>query len=182
MGETSDELVVRTDGESYKRVEVRSLLNDLSREDLTVLSAVESINRAPDEYPDGATADGERPATTAAVKHATDLTKRQVQYRLAPGERGLETVGVDGEGLLTLHEPQVRFNGGMGPRSAEVTPLGKAVLNVAGDTDDPTAVTVSSTAEMVDLEARVRRLEQVIEDHPELELPPLDGLGGREDG
>jgi hypothetical protein len=88
----------------------------------------------PENYPDDQTQGGEVPATSTAIRDAAGLTDEQVKYRLRPGERGLEQMGPNG--LVDLKAPPYRSNKAYGPRSAELTEVGKMVLAEAeGDED-----------------------------------------------
>jgi hypothetical protein len=116
------------------RALIRSLAADLKRPDVRLLSAIRDINAMPENYPDGQTQGGEVPATSTAIRDAAGLTDEQVKYRLRPGERGLEQMGPDG--LVDLKAPPYRSNKAYGPRSAELTEVGKMVLAEAeGDED-----------------------------------------------
>lgn len=135
-GGKSDET---TGGESAMPAEVdrglvRSMAADLKRPDVRFLSTIRDINAMPENYPEDQIQGGEVPATSTAVRDAAGLTDEQVKYRIRPGERGLEQMGP--EGLVDLKAPPFQSNQAYGPRSAELTEVGKMVLAEAEGDDD----------------------------------------------
>lgn len=161
---------------------IREFADDLKRVDIRVLSAIRDINRHPENYDDEATAPGQMPANTMSVRQATGLSKRQVEYRLARGERGWEEWGPNG--LLNCYDPELTQTGGMGPRSAELTELGQQVLAVAkGEEDagavDPRRSSAAITAE--EFQALQESVDQLAEQMEEI-APLVDQWADREWG
>jgi hypothetical protein len=146
---------------------LREFADDLSRVDIQVLSAIRDINERPEDFAGEATAPGQMPANTTSIRTTTDLSKRQVEYRLTPGGRGLEEWGPNG--LLHCYEPELTQTGGMGPRSSELTELGQQVLAVATGEDDVGEVApvrgsaAISPEELEELQASVDRLTEQME-------------------
>lgn len=95
---------------------------ELSREDVMFLRAIRDINENPDEYPK--TGDGQASATIAAIKHATTLSRSQINYRLGTTTN---TRGFVERGFLLSHDPPMTDTG-YGSRSAELTEKGEQRL------------------------------------------------------
>ncbi len=95
---------------------------ELSREDVMFLRAIRDINENPNEYPK--TGDGQAAATIAAIKHATTLSRSQINYRLGTTTN---TRGFVERGFLLSHDPPMT-DAGYGSRSAELTEKGEQRL------------------------------------------------------
>jgi len=106
------------DGESGRT----SQNTELSQEDVMFLRAIRDINENPEEYPK--TGDGVAPATIAAIKHATTLSRNQINYRLGTTTN---TRGFVERGFLLSHDPPMADTG-YGSRSAELTEKGEQRL------------------------------------------------------
>jgi hypothetical protein len=159
------------DAPSFDPGLLRQFADDLSRVDIQVLSAIRDINERPEDYEAEVTAGGQMPANTTSIRTTTELSKRQVEYRLTPGGRGLDEWGPNG--LLLCYEPELTQTGGMGPRSAELTALGQRVLAVAKGEEDvgqvvPRGGAAISTEEFEALQESVEALTEQME-----EIAPL---------
>jgi len=134
------------------------LIDRLSHKDVSFLRAVRDINANPEEYED--TSRGEMPANTASISRATELTDRQVGYRIS--ERGLDKENM---GLILSYDPSFD-EGRVQPKSAELTQKGVETLTEieeswgSGDSESDSSEAVKQ------LRARVEALEE-------------QGVGGR---
>jgi len=95
---------------------------ELSREDVMFLRAVKNINESPKEHPK--TGDGAVPATTGAIKHATTLSRDQINYRMGTTTN---TRGFVNRDFIVSHDPPMT-DAGFGSRSAELTEKGEQRL------------------------------------------------------
>ena len=98
--------------------------SDLSREDVMFLRATRDINENPEEYPKTGGERAAAEATVAAIKHATTLSRNQINYRLGTTTN---TRGFVERGLIVSHDPRMTDTG-YGPRSAELTDQGRERL------------------------------------------------------
>ena len=137
-------------------------ISDLTMKDIRFLMAVRDINENPEEYED--TQLGEAAANTTSIRKATSLSTGEVRHRL--NEKS--DVADEELGAVTLHKAQPT-DGGLGPKSVELTQDGERLLRHAlasreiGD-HDPTDV---ATAERVSkLEARIKELEKIVWSYP----------------
>lgn len=133
-GTGGDEAVDKGAADDVDPAVVEEIGAQLSGPDVQVLTTIRDVNSHPGNYPDTHTVRGECPATTTAVREATGLSKRQVDYRMSKGKRGLEE---DDLGLLRIHESDWTPEG-PSPKSAELTQLGERVLAVAMGEATPT--------------------------------------------
>jgi len=130
---------------------------DLSTTNVRFLRVIRNINTNPDEYDN--TNKGEKPANTTAIRKASDFSRNQINYRLAP-DRGTDFTD-SGEGLLKIHPASIDDDGGFGPKSVELTQKGLDVLSTyAAPDDDFDPDEYGSDSEVISqLHARVRALE-----------------------
>lgn len=99
---------------------------NLSSTDIDLLKIIRDINLNPGEYE--GTEGGVVPATTTAIRKATDLSRSQINYRLAPSQGGY--FGDDGRGLVKIHQAQiVEDTSAFGPKSMELTQKGIDALS-----------------------------------------------------
>lgn len=164
-GELSDPEQSEPDEEAAGRT---SQNTELSREDVMFLRAIRDINETPEEYPK--TGDGEAPATIAAIKHATTLSRNQINYRLGTTTN---TRGFVDRGFLLSHDPPMTDTG-YGSRSAELTEKGEQRLEdglrayglvETSSRGDPEVMDRLETlgARMDDFEQTLERLERDVE-------------------
>jgi len=100
--------------------------SNLSSTDIDLLKAIRDINLNPGEYEE--TDGGDVPATTTAIREATDLSRSQITYRSAPSQGGY--MGEDGRGLVEIHDAQVDDEtSALGPKSLELTQKGVDALS-----------------------------------------------------
>ena len=137
-------------------------ISDLTMKDIRFLMAVRDINENPEEYED--TELGEAAANTTSIRKATSLSTGEVRHRL--NEKS--DVADEELGAVTLYKAPPT-DGGLGPKSVELTQDGERLLRHAlasreiGD-HDPTDV---ATAERVSaLEARIEDLERIVQSYP----------------
>jgi len=98
-----------------------NMASNLSSTDLDLLKIIRDINLNPGEYE--GTEGGVVPATTTAVRKATDLSRSQINYRLAPSQGGY--FGEGGRELVDIHQAQIdEDTGAFGPKSMELTQEG----------------------------------------------------------
>jgi len=129
---------------------------DLSTTNVRFLRVIRNINTNPDEYE--ATDVGKMPANTTAIRKASDFTRNQINYRLAP-ERGTDFTE-SGMGLLKIHPASIDEDGGFGPKSVELTQKGLEVLSSYAADDDFDPDEFGSDSEVISqLHARLRALE-----------------------
>lgn len=135
------------------------VVNDLSTEDIIFLRAVRDINANPGDFE--ATDRGEMPANKTSIQKATDLSARQVEYRLT--KRGMDKESEDGMGLILVYGPTLNEEiGSFGPKSAELTQKGVKVLS---EWDESGVLSRGTTEDVEDekvsqLEARIESLEK----------------------
>jgi hypothetical protein len=121
-GELSDPVDSQGEGDPEDEPGRTSQNTELSREDVMFLRAIRDINESPEEYPK--TGDGQAPATIAAIKHATTLSRNQINYRLGTTTN---TRGFVERGFVVSHDPPMT-DAGYGSRSAEITEKGEQRL------------------------------------------------------
>lgn len=102
-------------------------VSDLSVVDIEFLQAARDINKNPETYKK--TGNSVRPANTASIKRATDLTDEQVSYRMG-GNSNSKGFEKGNKNLIVAHDPQVQGST-LGPRSVELTSHGLNMLNKA---------------------------------------------------
>lgn len=135
------------------------VLSELSTEDITFLRAVRDINANPEDFQ--ATDRGEMPANKTSIQKATDLTSKQVEYRLT--KRGLDSESEGGLNLILSYGPTLNKEvGSFGPKSAELTELGVKALT---EWEESEIVSRGTSEDRTDenlrqLRARVEALEQ----------------------
>lgn len=104
---------------------MRKPFEELSHEDITFLKAVDQLVTDPDKYPH--TSAGTTPANTRSLNELTELSKRQIRYRIKPYNSG-ENRGLDHMGYVKLYDAK-DTESGYSPRAVELTDQGrKAVL------------------------------------------------------
>jgi len=128
------------------------LIDKLSHKDIIFLRAVRDINANPEEYED--TSRGEMPANTASISRATELTDRQVGYRIS--ERGLDKENM---GLILAYGPSFD-EGKVQPKSAELTQTGVETLTEIEESWGSGGSGGDSNEAVKQLRARVEALEE----------------------
>lgn len=147
---------------------------DLTHEDIRFLKAVQDIEENPGKYP--GTNLTEHPANTSVLKEMLDMSADMIRYRISPGERGLEDLG-----LVRLYDPELTDDGRMGPRSIALTDEGdKAIVDWEkrhGDLDADGWDTTTVEAIEIEISQIQNRLDQL-----DSQLTQLESGGGIEDG
>ncbi|ERJ07359.1 hypothetical protein HLRTI_000400 [Halorhabdus tiamatea SARL4B] len=103
---------------------MRKPFEELSHEDIIFLKIIKEIEDDPEEYPH--TSRSDFAANTRSIKAATDLSDRQVNYRIRPYDQG-ENRGLDHMGYVTIHDA-VATDDGFTPRAVELTDQGRKAL------------------------------------------------------
>lgn len=122
----------------------------LSSKDISVLKTIRALNETIDveELPEGV----RTPATTTRIRERSGLNTAEVQHRLKRSEKL--------DDLLEVYPAPVYKNGKHGPKSAELTAKGEAVLDQITSGNPPTGVDIEELAvEFADLQERVAVIE-----------------------
>lgn len=135
--------------------------SDLSFENIEFLQAVRDVVSSPDAFAD--TEYGKSPATTGAIRQASDLSYEQVRYRMQ------ESSKLVSEGYIEVYsgqyDPDIGEDGGFGQRSAELTEKGVEALSNVED-------------EMMGGDVNPQLVENLVERVEQLEASGGGGDGG----
>lgn len=104
---------------------MRKPFNALSNTDIKFLNVVDQINSNPEDYP--YTDAGPTPANTTSIKKVTNLSDRQVSYRIKPYDDGTNR-GLDDLGYITTHDPEFTESG-FSARGVELTDEGQMAVS-----------------------------------------------------
>jgi len=132
------------------------IARELSQPDIRFLRAIREVNETPEGYPSQYTDTGVTPATTRVLRECTALTDNQIRYRFRSAKAKIRQYGDDG--LVTTHSGRIT-SAGPGPKSAELTSLGEAVIEHAiGGTE------VSNDVEPIEGEllTKIRTLQEEV--------------------
>lgn len=144
---------------------MRKPFDELSHEDLKFLKIIKEISDNPEEFPH--THLSQAPANTRSIKAATNLTDRQIEYRIRPYNQG-QNRGLDHLGYVTIHDA-VATDDGFAPRAIELTDQGQKALLTweekrgevqAEDLDEMTRNEIE--LELEQLRSKVSRLEEAL--------------------
>ena len=125
---------------------------NLDLADVEFLRTVRRINENPDEFDH--TTEAECPASTRSIREVSDLSRKQVRYRLGgSSSRGLEDAGLTIVHSAVYDEEKSQY----GPKSVELTEQGRMALEQAehGVVSDQ----VAEKDELDELRERVDALE-----------------------